>query len=186
MVGTLLALLFPGLGQFYYGKPLRGSMMLLLGVTPLYPIALLWSVVDAYRLHRRGVSPVYDRREAAWAIVIVMVVVPLGLGTAGILVLRTFSWYRATHLNVSATAAEMQQIALALDESKEASGRYPHHLRDLAAGRPLRMDWLTDAWGRPFRYETGPGDLTFTLTSVGRDGILGTADDMSIASPRQP
>jgi TM2 domain-containing membrane protein YozV len=40
MIGIALSVIFPGLGQFYYGKWVRGTMMVLGGVTPVYPLAV--------------------------------------------------------------------------------------------------------------------------------------------------
>ena len=64
MLAIVLSLLFPGLGQLYYGKWIRAALMVILGVTPLYPVALVWSVIDAYRLSRSGAQPQLSAKES--------------------------------------------------------------------------------------------------------------------------
>ncbi len=55
----------------------------------------------------------------------------------------------------------------------------PESLDDV---RPPNRKSDRDLWGRPFIMRCGddapPGDLAFGVTSVGRDGILGTRDDI--------
>ncbi len=55
MIGVLLSIIIPGLGQIYFGKTMRGIVMILMTLVPfLYPIALIWSIVDAINLSKKS------------------------------------------------------------------------------------------------------------------------------------
>ena len=51
--------------------------MVLLGITPLYPAALVWSIIDILILNKKELTSQFDRKEATWTVVVLLVVVPL-------------------------------------------------------------------------------------------------------------
>jgi hypothetical protein len=79
MLALILSIIFPGLGQFYYGKNKRGIAMLILALTPLYPVALVWSVIDILRLNKQGITPKFRFKEAMWSILPFVLIIPLCL-----------------------------------------------------------------------------------------------------------
>jgi hypothetical protein len=178
MLAIVLSLLFPGLGQLYYGKWIRAALMVILGVTLLYPVALVWSVIDAYRLSRSGAQPQLSAKESLAAIVLVGVVVPVCMLVLVLTSAGALAWLQDAHLNRSATLAEGAEIATTLAEYREAQGRYPDKLALVVAQRPLRAGWLTDGWGRLYRYRVNEAADTFQLLSAGRDGQFETEDDL--------
>jgi hypothetical protein len=178
MIGIVLSVIFPGLGQFYYGKWVRGTIMLLGGVTPAYPLVLVWSVVDAYRLSRQGIQPQYSKREVVAAVVLCLVVVPLCFAGLAVMAGTSIAWWRDSHLNRSATIAQGSEITAALLDYKAEMHRFPDDLGPLIQGRPLRSGWQKDGWGRPYDYRVEDNGKKFRLISAGRDGQFGTGDDL--------
>ena len=177
MIAVALSIIFPGLGQLYFGRWVRGAAMILAGATPLYPLALVWSAIDAYRLSRVGAQPQFSKKEAM-AVVLLLLLAPLCFGALAITAGKSLSWLQAEYLDRSATQAEGAEITAALLEYRAQTGRYPESLPALAEGRPLRAGWLTDGWGRPYDYRLEQNGRSFRLTSAGRDGRFGTDDDL--------
>lgn len=178
MIAIVLSIIFPGLGQFYYGKWGRAVLMLLLGITPLYPVALVWSVIDSYRLSRQGVAPQFTRKEAVGVIVSFLVVAPLCILALVFTTVHTYAWLQDARLNRDSTRHEGAEISAALVAYQGELGRFPENLNDVIGTRPLRAAWRTDGWGRPYRYHLVEGGTSFRLVSAGRDGEFGTADDL--------
>jgi hypothetical protein len=177
MIAVVLSIIFPGLGQMYLGRWVRGAAMILAGATPLYPLALVWSAIDAYRLSRAGVQPQFSKREAV-AAVLLLLLAPLCFGALVLTAGWSLGWLQAEYLDRSATRADGAEITRALLEYRAQTGRYPETLAALTEGRPLRAGWLTDGWGRPYDYRLEQNGRTFRLTSAGRDGRFGTGDDL--------
>jgi general secretion pathway protein G len=93
-----------------------------------------------------------------------------------------------THLETVAAATEMFRSDV---------GRYPTDAEGLAVllADPGVEGWtgpymksakaLEDPWGRPVTYRLGSGGLTFTVTSLGRDGVAqGSGLDKDLEAPR--
>jgi general secretion pathway protein G len=92
------------------------------------------------------------------------------------------------HARHLATAADLRSISNMLDYAFMKRGRYP---------RPVQFaDWLArtfkenpmqdlgrDHWGQWLVYETDAAQRRFTLTSMGPDGMAGTADDLRVSGP---
>ncbi len=178
MVPIILSVLFPGLGQFYLGKNWRGLIMLVLGVTPLYPLALIWSIVDVVRLNRRGCLPVFNRTEAVWALILFLVVIPVCfflLGFVSVHIARGISEYTQPRF----TRQEGLAIADAIERYRNDKGALPATMNNLIGLRPLRSSWRTDEWGNDYAYIVHSNG-TYTLMSPGADGNSGTADDIII------
>ena len=152
MIAVALSIVFPGLGQLYFGKLLRAAVMILLGATPLYPVALVWSAIDAYRLSRGGSRPQFSNREALGAVALLVVAVPLGIAALGVTTVTTLRWLSDSYLDRRATQREGAEIAATVVEYQVQTGHYPENLAALAAGRPLRQEWLVDGWRHPYQY----------------------------------
>lgn len=178
MLAIILSIFFPGLGQIYLGKTWRGLAMVLLGITPIYPIALIWSIIDIARLNQRGQIPAFDRKQAVWALILFLVVIPacffiMGIGSS--FVFRNVNSIAQPHL----THREGVDIANAISRYHAETGVLPSTLNDLIIGRPPRAGWRTDAWGNDYIYV--PHDNgSYSLISTGPDGEPNTADDIII------
>jgi hypothetical protein len=178
MIAIILSFLFPGLGQIYLGKNWKGVTMIVLGITPLYPVALIWSIIDIIRLNKKGLIPVFSRQETIRATVLFIVVIPLCffiLGFGGSYLIRAFNKSNQPRL----TEKEGREIADAIDRFQGQTGKLPESISDLIRLRPPRSGWRTDSWGNNYIYNPR-GDGTYTLASIGADGKLNTSDDIAI------
>lgn len=72
------------------------------------------------------------------------------------------------------TMADMHNIAKANGTYAVDNGQYINAIGDLQPSY-IMVAPLDDAWGNPFLYAAGGGNLTYTLTSFGRDGAAGPA-----------
>jgi general secretion pathway protein G len=89
------------------------------------------------------------------------------------------------------TKAQFGLFKTALSKYKLDNGTYPEKLEYLWFCPPNAYtgDWqgpymdgfeeMLDAWGRRFQYEVYDGGYKCKITSAGRDGKFGTADDLS-------
>jgi hypothetical protein len=78
------------------------------------------------------------------------------------------------HHHLAMTRAKIADIESAVKVyALEHLGKLPDSLDDLR----LKPNDFLDAWGEPIRYERD--GTTFTLTSSGPDGEMGTADDLT-------
>jgi hypothetical protein len=181
MIPIVLSILIPGLGQIYLGKNWRGVLMVVLGITPLYPAVLVWSAIDAFRLNEQGVTPRFSRREGLWAIAILAVIVPVSMFLVAHLIFTGWESYQDRYSRPDETRKEATSIIQALEASRERHGKYPTALEAVIGQRPLRRDWHTDAWGNRYRYTVTPAGESFRLSSPGSDGEFGTDDDLSFS-----
>ena len=173
MIAVILSILFPGLGQIYLGKTWRGILMILLGISPLYPVSLVWSIVDIIRLNKTGEIPVFDKRAALW----VVIAVPLFFFLLGLGIKVSAGKFRQAR-RPRMTWQEGAEIAAAIQAFKEQTGALPDSIGSLIAMRPPRAGWRTDAWGNDYLYSPHD-DGTYTLSSAGADGKQNTPDDLS-------
>jgi hypothetical protein len=178
MTGIILSIIFPGLGQFYYGKNGRAIAMLILGFTPLYPIALVWSVIDIIRLNKKGEAPTFEKKEAIWGIVILLVIIPVCFLILFYGSFTLFNWYSEAYNKPRIVVEEGNDIVKALNKYKKESGHYPEDLQTLISGSPIRSRWASDAWGQSYHYEISGDKKIFKLISRGKDKTLGTNDDI--------
>lgn len=183
MIGIILSIIFPGLGQFYYGKNWRALAMLLLGVTPLYPIALVWSVVDVIQLNKKGEAPKFEKKEAVWSIIILIIVIPacfllLIYGSFSI-----FEWYSEEYNKPRISWEEGNAVVRALNNYKKEKDHYPDNLQTIIGDNPIRARWKFDAWGQAYHYEVSGNKKSFKLISKGKDKTLGTQDDIIFKEP---
>ncbi len=176
MIAIILSIIFPGLGQIYYGKTFRGILMILLCFVPFaYPIILVWSIWDCVRLRKtQQVDPI-TRREAITAIVIFFVVVPLGGALLILGGLKSVEYISDNYTKPKQTREEMAEIAAAYTRLTANSGNPPQSLQDLVGWRPLRQTWFQDAWDTPYHF-----DRSGVLKSAGIDRQFGTGDDLEL------
>lgn len=85
--------------------------------------------------------------------------------------------YRTIFLYPKQTLKEMQEIDAFAQEWERNTNKKVISLEDLISGRPLKKDWLKDAWGTPYKVSTIQG---FQLISAGKDYTFGTKDDIKI------
>ena len=178
MVPLILSILLPGLGQFYYGKNVRAILMLLLAITPLYPAALIWSVIDVLRLNKQGIQPRFEAKEAVWAIVLLLVIIPTCLFIAFSGMFAVGRWYSDSFVKANTSREESGQIVSAIQRYHKRSGEYPADVFALIQGIPIRSGWTTDGWGEEYVYEVIDAGKNFRLISKGKDRTLGTEDDI--------
>jgi ABC-type multidrug transport system fused ATPase/permease subunit len=179
MVALILSILMPGLGQFYYGKNIRAICMILLGLTPLYPLVLIWTIIDIIILNRKGSVPVYRARDAIWAIVILAIIIPIFIAVTATGLYYVGSWYSETHVLPAQTKSEIRKISSAISEFNTAHGYFPDSLSELIINHPLRSGWLKDSWGEPYIYKKMDDREDIQLISKGPDKELNTEDDLS-------
>lgn len=183
MLAVFLSILFPGLGQFYYGKNIRGIVMFALALTPLYLGALIWSVFDVVKLNQKGLTPKFDRKEALWVVILLFIVVPLSVGIMIFGAVKTFNWHTQNFALPKATQVEGSKIVRALEDFRGNYNQYPENLHKLLDGRPMRKGWLTDSWGQSYIYTLSDKGDTCKLTSKGKDRVLDTDDDIVFEPP---
>lgn len=152
--------------------------MLLLALTPLYPLALVWSIIDVLRLNKQGIEPKFEKKEAVWASVILLVIIPLCLIIAFSGMLSLASWYSNNYTRPKATLEEGNKIVSAIQSHHRHSGKYPSDISTIIEGIPIRAGWKTDEWGEFYIYEIINIGQNFKFLSKGKDRTLGTGDDI--------
>ena len=178
MLPLILSIIIPGLGQFYYGKNVRAILMVLISLTPLYPLAWIWSIIDICILNKQDIQTVFDKKEAVWTVVLFLVVIPLCLSVTAWKMFSTFKWYSNSFMKANATIEEGNAIASSMENYHKDIGKYPPSISKLVQGRPIRASWKKDGWGESYFYEIVNDGQAFTLISKGKDKILGTEDDL--------
>ena len=152
--------------------------MLLLAITPLYPVALIWSIIDVLRLNKQDIQPVFHAKEAVWTIVLLLVIIPACLYVTFFGMFALGKWYSNTFISKNATLEEGNRIVSAIQSYHKNSNKYPEDLSSLIEGIPIRSGWKTDGWDEAYIYEVINNERGFKLLSKGKDRILGTEDDL--------
>jgi heme/copper-type cytochrome/quinol oxidase subunit 2 len=177
MLAIILSIIFPGLGQLYYEKYLKGAIMILLGLTPLYPVALIWSVIDVVKIQKEKGQQL-SGKEMGWMILTIVIIVPLFLGLIGFATYKVIDHVHDLNIKPEETKEEMMNIKISLEEYKNRTGTYPENLYQLIEGRPLRKDWLKDEWGNTYRLKKTNENII--IISAGSDHIFGSEDDIIV------
>jgi hypothetical protein len=76
------------------------------------------------------------------------------------------------------TKLKMDEIGILLEENKKYTGKFPKELKMIIRNNPLRKNITLDSWGNEFHYESLTNGLSYVLSSKGKDGELGTDDDI--------
>lgn len=77
------------------------------------------------------------------------------------------------------TVKRLTEVASLLKHQKETSGNYPEELSAIIRNNPLHKNIHKDYREQEFFYERHPSGESYTLISLGADGILNTADDIA-------
>jgi general secretion pathway protein G len=128
-------------------------------------------------------------------LLVVITVIAILAGLVGPMVFRNVG-----DAKVSASRAQIELFALALDQYRLDNDVYPGTtqgltaLRDKPGGEPAARNWRgpylrkaipLDPWGRPYSYKS-PGEVnaeSYDLLSLGRDGQPGgTGEDADVTS----
>ncbi len=72
---------------------------------------------------------------------------------------------------------EMIEIAEAVADYRTATGAHPGSLESLTN---IAADERTDPWGKPYEYAISADGSSFTLKTLGEDGVAGTGDDIPL------
>ena len=152
--------------------------MVLLGLTPLYPIVLIWTIIDIILLKKKGAAPAYKLKDAIWAIVLLVIIIPVFIVVAVTGLYAVGNWYSEKYVLVEQTINEGNHIATAIREFKSSNGYLPEQIADLTNNFPLRAGWLKDSWGEPYHYQKLNSGTDFRIVSKGPDRALNTEDDI--------
>ena len=179
MIALILSILLPGLGQLYYGEKWSWtSLCCFLGLQPLYIVALVWSIVDIIILNKQGVLPAYKPKEAVWAVVILVFIVPVFLFISFYGIFSVGQWYSNKYIFPGQTLSEIQQISNTVDDFYSTYGKYPNSIDEIVKNNPIRNEWYKDSWGQPYHYKVSADGMSYTLISKGSDMSLNTDDDI--------
>jgi hypothetical protein len=179
MLPIVLSVLFPGLGQIYYGRTNSGLIMILLSLIPfLYPFVLIYSVFDVIRLKRKGYIPKYTGEQAIKGALIIIGIFILAGFILAFGSIRLLAWYSDDYINPQLTREEGIKIVKSLKSYHKSYKKYPESIESLIGDNPIRKDWRSDAWGEPYIYELAKDNKSFKLVSKGKDRKLDTQDDI--------
>ena len=156
--------------------------MAIIGLTPLFPVAFIWSIVDVILLNKEGAKPAYQPKDAIWAIAILVIIVPAFLFTVFFSTLSVSKWYSNKYILPKQTVIEGNQIANTISDFNVEFGRFPNTISEIVKNNPIRASWHKDSWGQPYYYEISENGHSFTLSSKGPDKIQGTEDDINISN----
>ena len=177
MIGIILSVIFPGLGQLYNKQYWLGAAMLILGLTPLYPFILIWSIIDSVRYAKENQDS-FTKKETKTMLIVGFVVIPIIF--AGIVTL-TFMLGKALSNNYwkpNKTNTELTEIRFAVEKYKNSKGEYPENLYEVIGNNPIRKDWQTDAWGNIYEYNLSDDGQKLEIRSSGKDQKFNTDDDL--------
>lgn len=180
MIAIFLSILFPGLGQLYYGKTGKGLLMIALCFLPfIYPLVLIWSIYDCIQLRKTEKVDAITRKQAITALLIGFVIIPLltvvFIGGA----IHSSTYISNTIFKASNTEKEMREISVQLDKYKQKNNTYPENLVAIVGRSPIRQTYLTDSWGNLYRYKK-TSENSFIITSAGLDNTFDTVDDLQL------
>ncbi len=105
---------------------------------------------------------------------LVMLVIALFFGAAMLVFGAAISI--AGFKGIEATG-EMIEIGEAVVDYRKATGAYPGSLESLTN---VAADERTDPWGKPYEYVLSADGSSFTLKTLGEDGVAGTPDDIAL------
>ena len=88
-------------------------------------------------------------------------------------------FFSKNYFNKRDTLSECKEMVIALKWYKESTNKYPTTISILIEGNPLRADWTTDQWGKPYQYHFNNNGYSYVLTSAGSDNKFDTKDDLT-------
>ena len=105
----------------------------------------------------------------------IMVISVLVIGTLSAFIFFT---YQRTSIFPEKTEKEIKEITQRMEKWKEKFGKYPIDLNELIGNNPMRQEWKTDSWNRPYQYSVSENGIGFLIVSAGADGKFETKDDI--------
>jgi general secretion pathway protein G len=108
----------------------------------------------------------------------IMVISVLVIGTISAFI---FFSYQRTSIFPKKTKKEIAEITERMEKWKEKFKTYPTDLNELIGNNPMRQEWKTDSWNRPYQYSVIEKGIGFLIISAGSDGKFGTDDDIKSA-----
>ena len=94
-----------------------------------------------------------------------------------VMIICGFTLFNYNH-DTKKTRKKIIAIQQLLEKEKEVFHNYPEELKTIIRNNPLRKDLLKDAWNNDFRYQQLVNGKSYTIISLGKDGILNTEDDI--------
>ena len=88
-------------------------------------------------------------------------------------------FFAENYFNKRDTINECKEMMTALKRYEESTHNYPANLSILIEGNPLRTDWITDQWGKPYKYVLNSQGYAYVLKSAGSDNKFNTTDDLT-------
>lgn len=107
----------------------------------------------------------------------IMVIVVLVVGSLSAFL---FFSYQRTSIFPEKTKNEIAEITERMEKWNEKFGTYPENLKELIGNNPMRQDWKTDSWNRPYQYSVTESGNGFLIVSSGSDGKFQTKDDIKM------
>jgi hypothetical protein len=109
---------------------------------------------------------------------IVIVAGDSAVAIGGMVLAALAAAYLLLNTEMIEVSADMANVGLVVFDRQERDGKLPDSLVDLG----LSQSTLTDPWGQPYQYRiVEDDDFGFDLASGGRDGVIGTDDDIALS-----
>ncbi len=165
------------------GLGVAGFLIALLGLfIPTGIIALLGLLISLVALGRapRGLAALGVITGLFGTVLWLVVMIAAGVGAIAVggVVLAAFAaGFVLLNTEMIEVTADMANVSLVLVDRQERDGKLPEGLEPLG----LSLSTLTDPWGQPYRFQLVDDEWGFDLTSGGRDGQLGTDDDIALS-----
>lgn len=108
---------------------------------------------------------------------------PSSITAISVLIIGTLSaflffTYQRNSIFPKKTETEIAEITERMEMWKERFGKYPKDLNELIGNNPMRQEWRTDSWNRPYQYSVSENEIEFSIVSAGLDGKYETKDDI--------
>lgn len=182
MAGIFLSIIFPGLGQIYFGKTAKGVLMMILALIPfLYVFVLIWSVVDSVKLYPAESGDKLSIRDGLLAGILLFIITPLSLYFLFSGFLMAKDKIQKDYLAPRNTTHELRNIQQKFDAYFYQHNRFPESYTDFINSKPIWNSWKSDSWGNSYQYML-IDSLNYKLISAGKDGVFNTTDDLFITN----
>jgi hypothetical protein len=145
-------------------------------------IALLGMLVSLVALGKapRGFASMGELVGLVGSVVWMVItgVVLLGvIAVGGAMAIGGAAAFILTNPEVIEVSADMFNVTIAAVEYEEENGSLPDDLEALELSASTR----TDPWGNPYLYKITTSEPGFDIMSSGRDGVMGTDDDLALS-----
>ncbi|MCC6221768.1 MAG: type II secretion system protein GspG [Deltaproteobacteria bacterium] len=113
----------------------------------------------------------YLKEDKGFTLVEIIVVIVLLSIVFGIVAKGVFG--KADMAKWNANKLKAEQLKGQLELYRLQNNSFPNKLEELVNQSLIKEEDLEDVWGNRFRYSTENEDRTFSLTSLGSDGVTG-------------